>query len=205
MSLSPLPVLAEVLSMTESGRVRAAVALAIGYASALAVIAAAAVLLGSKLDSTSTTSKGTAIIDLVAGVLLVVVAIRMKAKARSNPDAGLPGWIQRVGSMGIVFAFCLGAFLPPYVVAVAAGNEIVREGLSSGIPWWQAVVFVICASIGVTTPIVIVLLSPGSPEERLASWKSWLEHNWQIVASWIVLVAGVYLAIKGGIELAKAT
>lgn len=204
MSLSPLPVLAEVLSMTESGRVRAAVALAVGYASALAVIAAAAVLLGSNLDHTTTTSRATAIVDLVGGVVLVVAGLRIGAQARTHPEAGLPGWIQRVGSMGIVFAFCLGAFLPPYVVAVAAGNTIVREGLGGGIPWGQAVVFVLCASIGVTTPIVVVLASPGSPGDRLISWKVWLERNWQIVASWIALVAGVYLSIKGGYGLIRA-
>jgi hypothetical protein len=201
--MSPLPVLAEVLSMTETGRVRAAVALALGYATALGVIAAAAVVLGSQLDASSSTSRATALVDLVGGIALVLAAVRIKARARRDPDAGLPGWIRRVGSMGIVFAFALGAFLPPYVVAVAAGNEIVREGLTGGIVWAQAVVFVVVACLGVTTPIVVVVASPGSPQRRLASWKAWLERNWQLVASWIVLVAGAYLAVKGGYELTQ--
>ena len=152
--MSPLPVLAEVLSMTESGRVRPAVALALGYALALAVIAVAAVVVGSQATSGSTASTTTAIVDLIAGVLLLLGALRTRSRSRHDPDAGLPKWISRVGSMSTVFAFALGAFLPPYVVALAAGNEIVREGLSGGMAWAQAAVFVVVACIGVVTPIV---------------------------------------------------
>lgn len=202
--MSPLPVLAEVLSMTESGRVRPAVALAVGYASALAVIAAGAVILGSQASSGSTASRTTAIVDLVAGVLLVLGAVRTRRRTRRDPDAGLPGWISRVGSMSVLFAFALGAFLPPYVVALAAGNEIVRAGLSGGMAWTQAAAFVVFACLGVVTPIVIVVASPSGAEARLATWKTWLERHWQTVVAVILLVAGIYLLIKGGWELSQA-
>jgi threonine/homoserine/homoserine lactone efflux protein len=204
-AMSPLPVLAEVLSMTASGRVRPAVALAVGYASALAVIAVAAVILGSQVSSGSTASKTTAIVDLVAGLLLLLGALRTWRRAHNDPDAGLPKWISRVGSMSTLFAFALGAFLPPYVVAVAAGNEIVRAGLSGGMAWSQAAVFVAFACIGVVTPIVIVVASPSGAEARLAIWKAWLERHWQTVVAVILLVAGVYLVIKGGWEFHEAS
>jgi threonine/homoserine/homoserine lactone efflux protein len=204
-AMSPLPVLAEVLSMTESGRVRPAVALALGYALALGVIAVAAVVVGSQASSGSTASKTTAIVDLVAGVLLLLGALRTRRRSRNDPDAGLPKWISRVGSMSTVFAFALGAFLPPYVVALAAGNEIVREGLSSGMAWAQALVFVVVACIGVVTPIVIVVASPSGAEARLATWKAWLERHWQTVVAVILLVAGIYLVLKGAWELHQAS
>jgi hypothetical protein len=204
-AMSPLPVLAEVLSMTESGRVRAAVALATGYALTLGVIAAAAVMVGDQASSSSSgTSKATAVVDLVAGVVLVVVAVRTRAKSRRDPTSGLPGWISRVGSMSTVFAFGLGVFLPPYVLAVAAGNEIVRQGLSGHLPWAQALVFVLVACIGVITPIVVVVASPGGAEARLATWRAWLERNWQKVVVVLLLVAGTYLAAKGVVELVRA-
>lgn len=189
--------------MTESGRVRSAAALAVGYAVALGVIAVAAVLLGSSLDATSTTSRATALVDLFGGLLLVGVSFRIRARARRDPDAGLPGWIERVGSMGVVFAFCLGAFLPPYVIAVAAGNEIVREGLAGGLAWRQAAVFVVFACIGVATPIVVVVASPSGSQARLAAWKGWLERHWQTVVAILLLVAGLYLAVKGVVELTR--
>ena len=66
-SMSPLPILAEVLSMTESGRVRSAVSLAVGYALALGVIAVASVAIGDQASSSpSGASTTTAVIDLVA-------------------------------------------------------------------------------------------------------------------------------------------
>jgi hypothetical protein len=203
--MSPLPVLAEVLSMTESGRVRPAIALAVGYASALAAIAVGAVILGSQVSSGSSASTTTGVVDLVGGLLLLVFALRTRQRGRRNPDAGLPGWISRVGSMSTLFAFALGAFLPPYVVAVAAGNEIVRQRLSGNLAWVQAVVFVLVACLGVVTPIVIVVASPSGADARLASWKGWLERHWQTVVVAIVLVAGVYLAAKGAWEISQAS
>lgn len=191
--------------MTESGRVRPAVALACGYALALAVIAVAAVIVGSQASSGSTASTTTAVVDLAAGVLLLLLAFRTRRRARLDPDAGLPGWISRVGSMSVVFAFALGAFLPPYVVALAAGNQIVREGLGGGMAWVQAAVFVAVACLGVVTPIVVVVASPSGAEARLATWKAWLERHWQSVVAVIVLVAGVYLLVKGGWELGQAS
>ena len=204
-AMSPLPVLAEVLSMAESGRVRPAVALALGYATALAAIAVAAVVVG---DQASTSSEGagtvTAVVDLAAGVLLVLAGLRTIRRARRDPGAGLPSWIARVGSMSVVFAFALGAFLPPYVVAMAAGNEIVRQGLSGELAWVQAAVFTVVACLGVTVPIVVVVASPAGAEARLASWRHWLERHWHTVVSVILLVAGAYLLAKGGYELSQS-
>ncbi len=173
-----------------------------GYACALAVIAVAAVGFGSQLSSSSSGSTATAIVDIVAGVVLALLAVRTRRRAQRDPDAGLPSWISRVGSMSTVFAFALGAFLPPYVLAVAAGNEIVRQGLEGDAAWLEAAVFVVAACIGVTAPIVIVVASPGGAEARLATWRHWLERHWQTVVSVILVVAGVYLVVKGVVELA---
>jgi hypothetical protein len=106
--------------------------------------------------------------------------------------------------MSVPFAFALGVFLPPYVVAVAAGNEIVRQGLSGDLAWAQAAVFTLVACLGVTIPIVVVLAAPSGAEARLASWRTWLEGHWQSVVSVILFVAGAYLVVKGGYELAQA-
>ncbi len=203
-AVSPLPVLAEVLSMAESGRVRPAVALALGYATALGAIAVAAVAVGDRASaSASGASTATALLDVVAGLALVVVAHRTRRRAQRDPAAGLPGWISRVGSMSVVPAFALGVFLPPYVVAVAAGNEIVRQGLSGDLAWVQAAMFVAVACLGVVTPIVVVVTSPAGADARLASWRRWLERHWQGVASVILVVAGAYLATKGVVELVR--
>ncbi len=202
--MSPLPVLAEVLSMTESGTLRPAVALAIGYAGALAVIAAAAVLIGERVSGSSTgTSRATEIFDLVAGVVLLGAAVHNRRRAIRDPDAGLPRWLERVGSMSTLFAFALGAFLPPYVVAAAAGNQIVRQSLPDQWQWVQGVVFVAVASLGVVTPIVVVAASPGGAEARLATWRRWLERHWTTVVFVLLVAAGAYLVAKGVTELVR--
>jgi len=191
--------------MTESGRVRSAVSLAVGYALALGVIAVASVAIGDQASSSpSGASTTTAVIDLGLGLLLVGAAARTRRRSRRDPDAGLPRWISRVGSMSVVPAFALGAFLPPYVLAVAAGNEIVRQGLGGDLAWAQALVFVLVACLGVTVPIAVVVASPSGADARLASWRTWLEHHWQAVVSGILLAAGTYLAVKGVVELIRS-
>ena len=172
---------------------------------ALAVVAGAAVVISDQASSSSQgTSTVTAVLDLVLGVVLLGVgARRLRRRTGGAPAAGLPNWLARVGSMSVVFAFALGVFLPPYVVAAAAGSEIVRQGLGGGLAWFQAVVFVAVACLGVLVPIVVVVASPGGAERRLATWRAWLERHWQTVVGVILVVAGVYLAVKGGVELVR--
>ena len=132
-ALEPLPVLGGVLLLTaERGRPKA-IGFLLGWAFALAVIGVVIVLVGGQVSTSSgsTSSKVSAALDIVLGLVHRRFALRTRAKAARGTERTTPGWMKRLDTMSPVAAFALGAFLPPYLLAVAVGNEIVRRDLDS--------------------------------------------------------------------------
>ena len=198
-AVSPLPILAAVLMMASSQRIRDALALASGWFVSIGVSCAAVMLLGDSMPKSNghPNPKILGIADMAFGVLIAVLALRGWRKFKRNPEASIPKWLDRVGSMSIVFSFGLGLFLPPTVIAFAAGNEISQQHL--GIPgdWIAVLVFAAIGSVGVFTPILIVAGQPSKSRSRLSTWQQWLQSHWQEVLVTLFGVIAGYLVIKG--------
>ena len=202
-ALEPVPVLAGVLLLTtERGRPKA-IAFGLGWAFALAVIGIAMLVADGQFSTPpgSTSSKASAVLDLALGLALAAYALRMRAKARHGIAGDTPGWMKRLDTMRSITAFGLGAFLPPYLVAAAIGNEIVRSGLTPTQRLVTVILYVVIGSMGILIPIMVTVVRPARSDAILASWRTWLEVNWQTVLSWMFLAVGAYLVVKGGIEL----
>jgi hypothetical protein len=196
---SPLPILAAVLMMASSQRIRGAVALASGWFVSIGASCAAVMILGDSIPKTDghPNPKILGLADIAFGVLVGFFAVREWRKFRRNPDASIPKWLDKVGSMSIVFAFGLGLFLPPTVLAFAAGSEIARQQLDMSAEWIAVLVFSLIGSIGVVTPILIVASQPSKSRRRLSTWQEWLQGHWQeVLVILLALIAG-YLMAKG--------
>jgi hypothetical protein len=109
---------------------------------------------------------------------------------------------ERLDTMSPVAAFALGAFLPPYLLAVAVGNEIVRRDLDSTARIVAVILYVLIGSIGILIPILVTIVRPSRADALLANWRTWLQLHWQAVLVWLLLVIGAYLVVKGAVELA---
>jgi hypothetical protein len=203
-AFEPIPILGGVLLLTAKRGRPKAVAFALGWALALAIIGFAIVLIGGQVStpSGSTSSKASAVLDIVLGLALVVVAMRTRAKAHQPGGVATPGWMKRIDTMSPIAAFVLGMFLPPYLIAAAVGNDIVRENLSTTARVVAMALYVVVGSLGILIPILVTVIRPKSSDAVLASWRSWLEANWQMLVFWLLLGIGIYLALKGIIELA---
>jgi hypothetical protein len=202
-ALEPIPILAGVLLLTaERGRPKA-IAFGVGWAFALGVVAVATALIGADVStpSDSTSSKASAVLDILLGLAAVVIAFRTRAKARGNADAGTPGWMKTLDTMKPRAAFLLGCFLPPYVIAAAVSNQIIRLDLTTQQRVVAVILFAVVGSLGVLIPIMVTVVRPNRSEAILTSWRAWLQANWHLVLFWMLLGIGIYLAIKGVIEL----
>jgi Sap, sulfolipid-1-addressing protein len=198
-ALEPIPLLGGVLLLTaERGRPKA-IAFLLGWALALALIGIAVVIVGGNVStpSDSTSSNVSAAIDVVLGLALCVFALTTRTKARRGGAAATPGWMKRLDTMAPGAAFFLGMFLPPYLVAAAVANEIIRQNLDTSTRVVAMALFVVVGSIGVLIPIMVTVLRPSRSDAVLASWRAWLQAHWQVVMTWLLMAVGAYLVIKG--------
>ena len=203
-ALEPIPVLGGVLLLTAKNGRPKAVGFLLGWASALTIIGIAIVVVGGEVSTSSgsTSSKASAVLDIVLGFGVAFVGFRTRAKARQGSDQGTPGWMKRLDTMSALAAFALGLFLPPYLIAAAVGNDIVRENLTTRERVVAMILYVVVGSIGILVPILVTVFRPNSSDALLAEWREWLQRNWQILMFWLLLGIGAYLVIKGIIELA---
>ncbi len=203
-ALEPIPVLGGVLLLTSKHGRPKAVGFLLGWAAALAIIGIGIIVIGGDVSTSSgsTSSKASAALDIALGLAVAYVGFRTRAKARQGTDQGTPGWMKRLDTMSAGAAFVLGAFLPPYLIAVAVGNDIVRENLTTRERVVAMCLYVVIGSIGILVPILVTVFRPNSSEALLAKWREWLQLNWQMVMFWLLLGIGAYLVVKGIIELA---
>jgi hypothetical protein len=202
-ALEPVPILAGVLLLTtEHGRPNA-IGFVLGWASALAVIGIATAIVGGRVttSSGSTSSKVSAVLDIVLGAGALFYALRLRSRSAAGVAPPTPAWMARLDTMSPIAAFVLGAFLPPYLVAVGVGNELVREDLSTTQLVVAVILFVVIGSIGCLIPILVTVVRPSHSDAVLGAWRTWLQANWRVLMVWLLGGIGVYLAIKGVIEL----
>src|SRR4051794_24380019 len=171
-ALEPIPVLGGVLLLTfKRGRPKA-IGFLLGWAFALSLIGVAIVLVGGEVStSSSSSSKVSACLDIALGLTAVVYALRMRAKARKGGEQATPGWMKRLDTMSPAAAFLLGTFLPPYVIAAAVGNDIIRQHLTTKSRVVAMSLYVIIGSIGILIPILVTIIRPSSADALLASWR----------------------------------
>ena len=61
--------------------------------------------------------------------------------------------------------------------------------------------YVVIGSLGILIPILVTVIRPKSSDAVLASWRTWLQANWQVLMFWLLVGIGTYLVVKGIIEL----
>jgi hypothetical protein len=141
------------------------------------------------------------VLDIVLGLVAGFFAWRTRRGARSGAPTAAPAWMDRLDGVSWLAAFGLGLFIPPYVIAVAAGNELVRADLSAGRSVLAVVLFTAIGSLGVLVPILVTVVRPAQSAAVIGSWRRWLELNWRGVVCWLLAAAAVFLVVKGLVEL----
>jgi threonine/homoserine/homoserine lactone efflux protein len=92
----------------------------------------------------------------------------------------------------------IGALNPKNVaMAVAASFAVGAADLTSGETVAVVVVYVVLASAGVAAPLATTLVLGDRARPVLASWRTWLEANNDVVMAVLYLLFGVVLVGKG--------
>ncbi len=203
-TISPVPIIAEILLLFTSKPVATAGAYLAGFLVGVAAVLGIFVAVANAIDlSTSGPAHGVAIAQLVLGALLLVASVR---KFRSRPAEGEvalePKWMQGIAGFSPVKSFGVGAAIgagnPKNItVGIAAASAISSTGLHTGQTVVAIVFYVIVAGMGVAAPFVVAVVAGDRSQAILDGWKDWLSRSNAAVMAVLFLVFAVVLIGRG--------
>ena len=204
-TISPIPIIAEILLLfTKKPVANAASYLAgfiLGVAGVLAILVAIAGTLN--LSAGSGPSKGTSILQLALGALLLAAALRQfRGRPKPGQEAAMPKWMNGIAGFtpgkSLLVGAGIGALNPKnIIVGVAAAVAIASASLPAGQDVGASAVYVLVAVLGVAAPLVVTLAMGEKSQPILDKWKAWLGQNNAAVMSVLFLVFAVVLIGKG--------
>ena len=174
----------------------------------LGAVGAAVLLFAGALEASESGEPATwvNVVLLALGVILVVLAAKQwRGRLRVGEEPPVPGWMRTIDEFTAAKAagagFALSALNPKNVLlTVAAAAEIAERGLPAG---EQAVVligFVLIASVGVLTPLVLTLALADRSHGLLEGLRGWMARYNAVIMSVLFLLIGAKLigdAISG--------
>ena len=204
----PVPVIAAVLVLASERGTSKGLAFVGAWCAGLAAVGAVALILGGVADGSEAGGPANWInvILLVLGLLLVVLAVKQwrgRPGAREEPE--VPGWMRTIGELTPARAagvgFALTALNPKNVLlTAAAAAEIAEAGLSPGRQGAVLFGFVLVASVGVLSPLVVTLALRERSRPPLERLRRWLAQNNAVIMAVLLLLIGAKLigdAISG--------
>src|SRR5262249_23682536 len=123
------------------------------------------------------------VLKLVLGLLLLLVAVKQwRGRPHEGVEQPTPKWMGALEAFTPAKAAGAGALLSGLnpknlVLAVAGATAIAGVGISIGQEIVAYAVFVLVASIGVGTPVVIYFALGDRSRELLERLKNWMAHN----------------------------
>jgi threonine/homoserine/homoserine lactone efflux protein len=195
-AISPMPIVAVVLMLvTPRGRTNG-VAFLLGWLVGVGLVGTIVLLVAGGVDATEGSEPASWVswLELAVGVLLLAGAIKQwRSRPRGNEEAPTPKWMQaldgftpaKAGGVGVL----LSAANPKNLLLIVAGvTAIAATGISGGQEVIAMLLFVVIASLGVGTPVVLSLALGERSKEMLDHTKTWMSHNNAAIMAVLFLV-----------------
>lgn len=207
-AISPLPIIAVVLMLvTPRGRLNGPL-FVLGWAVGLGILGAIVLAVAAGAGATDNAKPATwvDVVFLLLGLLLILVAAK---QWRGRPHGGetppTPKWMGALENFGPAKAggagVALSALNPKNLLLTVAGAAAIAEtGIPAGQQAGAYAVFVVIASLGVATPVVIFFALGDRSTQVLDGLKTWLAMHNNAIMAVLMLVIGVKLignAISG--------
>jgi len=193
----PVPIIAAVLLLGSDRGQAKGLAFALAWCVGLAAVGAIALVLAGAWDASDSGEPATWVNVLLLGLGLVLLGLAVK-QWRDRPRRGetppVPGWMRTVDEFTVAKAggagFALTALNPKNVLlTVAAAAEIAEVGLPAAQQAAALVGFVVVASVGVLTPLVLSVALGDRSRGLLEELRGWMaRHNAAIMGVLFVLI-----------------
>ena len=207
-AIFPVPIIAVVLVLgSPHGRAKG-LAFVLAWLVGLGAVGALVLLFAGALDTSESGEPATwvNVVLLALGLLLLVLAAKQwRGRPRMGEETPVPGWMRAIDEFTIAKAagsgFALSGLNPKNVLLTAAAAvEIAERGLRASEQAAVLVGFVLIASIGVLTPLVLTLALGDRSHRLLEELRGWMARYNAVIMSVIFLLIGAKLigdAISG--------
>jgi threonine/homoserine/homoserine lactone efflux protein len=205
-AISPVPIIAVILILLSDRAAATGTGFLIGWVAGVVAVTVVVLALVGQADDTEgggESSTLSAVLDLVFGLLLLLLALRQWQGRPKNGEAGtMPKWMGAVTSFTFGQALGLGFLLAGInpknlLLCLGAGTTIGAAGLSSGEVVVAVAVFTVLASITVGVPVIGYLIARDRMAAPLDRLRTWLTRNNAVVMAVLLLVLGVGLVGRG--------
>lgn len=191
LSVQPWSVLAAFLLAAAARGAAKALSFVLGWVLAILVFGFLGVLLDPQLPAGSASVATLDVVDLGVGL---VFAAWLALRWRHPPTSTGPRWSGRLDRFSPVTAFALGAFLPNYLMVVAAASQLLQMKLGTTGLVLGVIAFAVIASLGVAAPLVLLLTVPHRAAELNQRLRTWLStHSRPLMFSLGSIIAGLLI------------
>jgi threonine/homoserine/homoserine lactone efflux protein len=209
-ALSPFPIVAIVLILAAPRARAGGVAFSIGWASGLAAVAYAVVLVaGAAGDAGLDRPAAAGWLKLALGVgFILTAANQWRKRPDSTAEPEVPGWMASLDTITPRRSLGLGAALSganpkTVVLTLAASASIVEAGLDPAGTAVAIGAYVLIGSVTVLGSVVFYLVAPERAAGPLGAIRSFMVRHGSVVVMIVLLVLGAKLLGDGIARLAR--
>lgn len=204
-AISPIPIVGVVLMLvTPRARLHSLTFVA-GWLIGLAVVGTIGLTVASATGASDqgAPSSGADTFQIVLGALLVLFAFRQwRKRPAPGEEPVIPKWMEAVdrftAARAATLGFGLSAVNPKnLLLTLAAATSIAATGLAGSEQVVAFTVYVLVATLGVGTPIVISMTMGARSRAVLDDLKTWLVHHNAAIMAVLFLVIGVKILGQG--------
>src|SRR3954469_21764770 len=181
-AIFPVPIIAVVLVLGSDRGTTKGAAFVLSWCIGLAAVGGIVLVFGGAADASDEGEAATwvNVLLLGLGLILLVAAVRQwRARPSAGEETRAPRWMRTIDDFTIAKAggagFALSGLNPKNVLlTAAAGAEIAQVGLSAGRQVALLLGFVVVASAGVLTPLVLALALGERSRGLLEGLRGWM-------------------------------
>jgi hypothetical protein len=202
-TLEPIPLTAMILLLASEHGLMKGLGYVLGWLGTLVVIVAVVVVVtgGKPLTPKSSPSTAALAVKLAAGVLLVGIAARRRARLSGSSDGATkprkdPKWMARIDGVSPLTAAGLAFLLQPWVLVAAGLSTIVAAKLNSAGEYIIVFAFCVWCSASYLALETYAALRPEVVQGRLQALLTWINTHRDQAIVILSLGLGLYLMAK---------
>jgi hypothetical protein len=200
-TIEPLPLTAMILLLASEGGLMKGLGYVLGWLGGLVAIVAVVVVAtgGKPLIPKSSPSTAALAVKLAAGVILVGIAARRRARLSGTSSVAKkkePKWMARIDGVNPLTAAGLAFLLQPWVLVVAGLSTIVAAKLNSVGEYIIVFAFCVWCSASYLVLETYAALRPEVVQGRLQAILKWINTHRDQAIVILSLALGLYLMAK---------